>query len=63
MPTFRENRTVLVETYGNHLLNDEAFLVLHDVNKPNALDLPYWQNPNFDLENVSDLKCLLNLDF
>ena len=53
MPTFRENRIMLLEAFGDNLINDEEFLLLYDLNKLNNLDIPYW-NYEFNLDTMED---------
>lgn len=36
------------------LLDDEEFLLLYDINISKSLDLPYWQYPNFELDDLSN---------
>ena len=57
MPTFRENRIMLLEAFGDNLINDEEFLLLYDLNKSNNLDIPYW-NYEFNLDTMEDDECV-----
>ena len=49
-----ERRTVVVEAYDDGLLIDEKFVLLYDLNNSKNLNTPYWQDPNFDFENMQD---------
>ena len=54
---FRRNRTALLEAFANDLIEDEEFLLLYDLNRSNALDFPYWQYDDFDLDILTDDEC------
>ena len=62
MPTFRENRIMLLEAFGNNLITDKEFLLLYDVNKSDNLDIPYWLH-NFDLDKMDDDECASEFRF
>ena len=57
MPTFRGNRIMLLEAFGDNLINDKEFLLLYDLNKSNDLDIPYW-NYEFNLDTIEDDECV-----
>ena len=46
-----------------YILNDEEFLLLYDINTSKSVDLPYWQYPEFDLDNLSDEECKAEFRF
>ena len=49
-----ERTNVSVEAYGDRLLNDEEFVLLYDCDSSRNLNIPFWQDPNFDLDNMQD---------
>ena len=63
MPNFRENRFLLLEAFGNGLINDEEFILLYDLNTSQKLDIPYWQYPTFDLDLLQDDECKAEFRF
>ena len=52
MANMLERRNLVVEVYGDGLLNNEEFVLLYDLNSSRNLNIPYWQYPNFDLDNM-----------
>ena len=62
MPSFRENRLMLLEAFSNNLINDDEFLLLYDLNKSNNLEIPYW-NYEFHLDSMEDDECLSEFRF
>ena len=58
-----ERRNVIVEAYGNGLLNDKEFVLLYDLSSSRNLNIPYWQYPNFDLDNMQDDECISEFRF
>lgn len=62
MPSFRENRLILLETFSNYLINDDEFLLLYHLNKSNNLEIPYW-NYEFHLDSMEDDECLFEFRF
>ena len=38
-----ERRNVVVEAFGDGLLNDEEFVLLYDLSSSRNLNIPYWQ--------------------
>ena len=63
MANMLERRNVVVEAYGDGLLNDEEFVLLYDLNSSRNLNIPYWQYPNFDLDNMQDDECISEFRF
>ena len=53
-----ERRNVVVEAFGDGLLNDEEFVLLYDLSSSRNLNIPYWQYRNFDLNNMQDDECI-----
>ena len=58
MANMLERRNVVVEAFGDGLLNDEEFVLLYDLNSSRNLNIPYWQHRNFDLNNMQDDECI-----
>ena len=58
MANMLEKRNVVVEAYGYGLLNDEEFVLLYDLNNSKYLNIPSWQYPNFDLDDMQDDECI-----
>ena len=58
MANMFDRRKVVVEAYGDGLLKDEEFVLLYDLNSSRNLNIPYWQYPNFDLDNKQDDECI-----
>ena len=63
MANMLERRNVVVEAYDDGLLNDEEFVLLYDLNSSRNLNIPYWQYPNFDLDNMQDDECISEFRF
>ena len=58
MANMLERRNVVVEAFGDGLLNDEEFVLLYDLSSSRNLNIPYWQYRNFDLNNMQDDECI-----
>ena len=58
MANMLERRNLVVEVYGGGLLNNEEFVLLYDLNSSSNLNIPYWQYPNFDLDNMQNDECI-----
>ena len=58
MANMLERRNVVVEAFGDGLLNDEEFVLLYDLSSSRNLNIPYWQYWNFDLNNMQDDECI-----
>ena len=58
MANMLERRNVVVEAFGDGLLNDEEFVLLYDLNSSRNLNIPYWQCRNFDMSNMQDDECI-----
>ena len=58
MANMLERRNVVVEAFGDGLLNDEEFVLLYDLNSSRNLNIPYWQYRNFDMNNMQDDECI-----
>ena len=58
MANMLERRNVVVEAFGDGLLNDEEFVLLYDLNSSRNLNIPYWQYRNFDMSNMQDDECI-----
>ena len=56
-------RKVVVEAYGDGLLNDEKFALRYDLNSSRNLNIPYLQHPNFDLDNMQNDECISEFRF
>ena len=63
MANMLERRNVVVEANGDGLLDDEEFVLLYDLNSSRNLNIPYWQYPNFDLDNMQDDECISEFRF
>ena len=63
MANMFDRRNVVVEAYGDGLLKDEEFVLLYDLNSSRNLNIPYWQYPNFDLDNTQDDECISEFRF
>ena len=63
MANMLERRNVVVEANGDGLLNDKEFVLLYDLNSSRNLNIPYWQYPNFDLDNMQDDECISEFRF
>ena len=49
---------MLLYAHASNMIDDTEFLLLYDVNSSKNLDLPYWNYPKFDLDNLTDQECL-----
>ena len=53
-----ERGNIAVEAYGDGLLNNEEFILICALNSSRNLNIPYWQYPNFELDNMPDDECI-----
>ena len=60
---FWKEEHLVVEAYDDGLLNDEEFVLLCNLNSSRNLNIPYWQHPNFDLDNMQDYECISEFRF
>ena len=56
VPSFRENRSLILLAHGAGFLDDEEFVLLYDINTLKSPDLPYWNYGTFDLDQLSDVE-------
>ena len=59
----REVREALLLMHSENYLNDEEFLLLYGINKSKNPDFPYWNYPNFDLDQLNEDECIANFRF
>ena len=57
MPSFKQNKIAILDSFSNGDLTDEEFMLLYDINKSTNLELPYWDYEKFDLDRMNDDKC------
>ena len=63
MSSLRNVRNALLISHSSNLINDEEFLMLHNLNSSKNPDFPYWNYQKFDLENSSDEECKAEFRF
>ena len=63
MSSLRNVRNALLISHSSNLINDEEFLMLHNLNSSKNPDFPYWNYQKFDLENLSDEECKAEFRF
>ena len=63
MASFKKTREMIVTAYAEKLLTDEEFLFLYEANKPDNLELPYYEYEEFNLENISEAECKTEFRF
>ena len=63
MSGFREVREMLLYAHASNMIDDTEFVLLYDVNSSKNPDLPYWNYPKFDLDNLTDQECLTDFRF
>ena len=54
---------MIVTAYAEKLLTDEEFLFLYEANKPDNLELPYYEYEEFNLENICEAECKTEFRF
>ena len=57
MPTLRDVRNLLFFSHYEEIIEDNEFLMLYELVKPQNRDLPYWTYAPFDLDKLSDDEC------
>ena len=62
MPSLRDVRECLLLSHALHMLDDEEFTLLYDLNRSKNPDLPYW-NYNFDFDSLTDDECKAEFRF
>ena len=50
-------------TYDQNLINNEEFILLHDISTSSNLEFPSWKNSSFNLQNISDAECTAEFRF
>ena len=63
MASLRNVRDCLLLSHSQHLINDEEFIFLYDINSSKNPDFPYWRYQKFDLDNFSDEECKAEFRF
>ena len=63
MASFKMTREMIVTAYVEKLLTDEEFLFLYEANKPDNLELPYYEYEEFNLENITEAECKTEFRF
>ena len=63
MPSFRQNRSLILLAHGAGFLDDEEFVLLYDMNTSKNPDLPYWNYGAFDLDLLTDAECKTEFRF
>ena len=63
MPSFRQNRSLILLPHGAGFLDDEEFVLLYDINTWKNPDLPYWNYGAFDLDQLTDVECKAEFRF
>ena len=49
--------------YDQNLINNEEFILLHDISTSSNLEFPSWKNSSFNLQNISDAECTAEFRF
>ena len=63
MANNQEVREALVLAYGAGVVDKVEFALLNDLNKPNNLQIPYWQYDPFNLDLLSHDECWAEFRF
>lgn len=63
MTSLKDVRNQLLISHEEGVLNDEEFLLLHDLNRSNNLDLPYDSYPDLTFDDLEDDECLSEFRF
>lgn len=59
----KEAKKQLLYAFDDGLISDEKCLLLYDLNRSTNLDFPYEQYPLFDLDDMQNDECLVELRF
>ena len=63
MASFREIRSILLQSFDNGDISEDEFLLLYDVNTSKNPDFPYESYGKFDLNDMDDSECLSEFRF
>ena len=63
MASFREIRSILLQSFDNGDVSEDEFLILYDVNTSKNPDFPNENYGKFDLKDVDDSACLSEFRF
>ena len=63
MASFREFRSILLQSFDEGDILEDEFLLLYDVNTSKNSDFPYESYGKFDLNDVDDSECLSEFRF
>ena len=63
MPDLKEVRNNVLLAYSADLIDEEECVCLYDINRSKNPDLPYWEYPMFDLDNLNEDQCKSELPF
>ena len=54
---------LLLLAHNDNVINDEEFLLLHEIERSKNLDLPYWKYPRFNLQEMENDECISEFRF
>ena len=63
MASFREIRSILLQSFDDGDISEDEFLLLYDVNTSKNPDFPYECYGKFDLNDMDDGECLSEFRF
>ena len=63
MASFREIRSILLQSFDDGYISEDEFLILYDVNTSKNPDFPNENYGKFDLNDVDDSACLSEFRF
>ena len=63
MASFREIRSILLQSFDDGDISEDEFLILYDVNTSKNPDFPNENYGKFDLNDVDDSACLSEFRF
>ena len=58
MASFREIRSILLQSFDDGDISEDEFLLPYDVNISKNPDFPYESYGKFDLNDIDDSECL-----
>ena len=61
--SLKSARNHLLFSHYDHVINDEEFLLLYDINQSENVDLPYDLYPFFDFDSLENDECLSDFRF
>ena len=57
LPNLKTLQDVILLAHADHLIDDDEFLLLYDLNRSKNLDLPHHSYETFDLDSLSEDEC------